>query len=112
MTGYDYPIEHFELMSDIAKSLKDSNAQLLEHEYLYNAFGSWWIMIEWSGKRSRLLFDGREYRLVLERNVGYRNEPPDWEEIAAQEVINNSEPNFPLIARFLNTNLFFPNKHL
>jgi hypothetical protein len=106
MSGHDYPIEHFQLMLDVSRVLKDFNAQLLEHEYHYHAFGSWWFVIESSGKKCRLLFDGRDFRLVLERDISNGIGWPDWKEHAAEEMQHNSKPTISEIIAFLRANLF------
>jgi hypothetical protein len=64
--GHDYPIEHFELMANVARHLKSIEVQLLRSEYYYESFGSWWFTFQKEGKDYRIVYDGRELELRFE----------------------------------------------
>lgn len=68
MSGHDYPIEHFQLMLDVSRHLKNIEAQLLTHEYHYDTFGSWWFTFMKNGEKYQVVYDGREFELRFERN--------------------------------------------
>ena len=69
MTGYDYPIEHFQMMAEISTRLQQIPAQLLEHNYNYQAFGSWFFTFRSSGTKYRITFDGRDHSVGLEKAI-------------------------------------------
>ena len=69
MESHDYPIEHFQMMAELAVRLKSAPAHILEHSYSYESFGSWWFTFKRSGKKFRVAFDGRDKYLSLERGV-------------------------------------------
>jgi hypothetical protein len=64
----DYPIRHFEEMLALSKMLKALPAQVLEHHYSYQSFGSWQATIRCKGIGYRLSFDGKEGLIALERS--------------------------------------------
>jgi hypothetical protein len=68
MEPHDYPIAHFERMSRLAVALKVLPAQILEHRYLGESFGSWYVVIRQGGRVSQLTYDGREDYLGLRRS--------------------------------------------
>jgi hypothetical protein len=67
-------------MIDLSDTLTKFPAQILQHIYDYEAFGSWWLTIKYKGKRYRILFNGKEGRLVIELA-----EVDEWKEIASQK---------------------------
>jgi hypothetical protein len=69
MESHDYATEHFERMSRLARALKALPAQLLEHRYLGDTFGSWYVVIRHSGRVSELSYDGRDDYLALRRSL-------------------------------------------
>jgi hypothetical protein len=66
MDALDYPIEHFLLMTEITKDLKEISVQILAHEYHYKSFGSWFFTFQNHGQKYRLIFDGKDNELRLE----------------------------------------------
>lgn len=70
MDSQNYPIEHFRAMCELATALKALPAQLHEHRYSYDAFGSWWVILRHKGIQHRLVFDGRDGRLELQCSSG------------------------------------------
>lgn len=69
MEPHDYPIAHFERMGRLALALKALPAQVLEHQYLGESFGSWYVVIRQGGRVSQLTYDGREDCLGLRRST-------------------------------------------
>lgn len=69
MEPQDYPIAHFEHIGRLAQSLKALPAQVLEHDYSYELFGSWHVVIRHNGVVSRLVFDGRDNHLALQQSA-------------------------------------------
>ena len=72
MEGFDYPIEHFQLMSEVAKRLKSFGVQLLEATYACRTFGSWWLAFQVKGENYRIVWDGRDERLRLDADKGLK----------------------------------------
>jgi hypothetical protein len=66
MEAQDYPIKHFETMTEIAKALVSLSALILEHNYSYNTFGSWWFSFRRSGREFRIVYDGRDDFLYIQ----------------------------------------------
>jgi len=79
MDAQDYPIRHFEHMTLLASSLKSLSAQVIEHQYHYDSFGSWLIVLRTKGVRLRLSFDGKESAYSIERSDA-RKPPDTWVE--------------------------------
>jgi hypothetical protein len=99
MDSQDYPISHFDQMGRLAAGLKAVAAQVLEHTYSYESFGSWAMIIRYRGQPFRVLFDGKEYEYLLERSTSreqpYRWQPPSWqkrvspvEDICVSEIVS------------------------
>ena len=66
MEALDYPIKHFAQMNQLASKLKILSAQILEHSYQYDSFGTWWIDISLKSEEIfRLFFDGKDRALSL-----------------------------------------------
>jgi hypothetical protein len=68
MEPHDYPIAHFERMTRLALALKGLPAQVLEHQYSGESFGSWYLVIRHGGRVSQLVYHGREDHLGLRRS--------------------------------------------
>jgi hypothetical protein len=68
MEPQDYAIAHFERMNRLACALKALPAQILEHQYSGESFGSWYLVVRHSGRVSQLTYDGRENYLTLSRS--------------------------------------------
>jgi hypothetical protein len=101
MDAQDYPIRHFEQMTRLAIRLKAVPAQVLEHTYSYDSFGSWTITLRCMGRALRFTFDGRHRECVLER-TGNRQPPYAWspvwrrasspdEDLSGQDVVEAIE---------------------
>ncbi len=77
MEQQDFPIRHFENMSQLARSLKDLPAEVLEHQYSNQSFGSWMMTIRYKGHVLPVRFDGRESEYAIETS-STRNPPHSW----------------------------------
>jgi len=102
MDSHDYPIHHFEQMGRLAAALKALPAQVVEHTYSYDSFGSWAMTLRHRGQPLRLVFDGREQEYLLEQSMSpkhpYRWKLLPWrkraspaEEICVPEIISAIE---------------------
>jgi hypothetical protein len=78
----EYPLRHFQLMVQLAGDLRSLPAQILEHGYRYDAFGSWWTTLRRHGTAFRIVFDGKERQLRLER-ASSTAEADTWEELSS-----------------------------
>lgn len=74
MEAQDYPIAHFFGMNRLAEALGALPAQILEHRYSYESFGSWSVVLRYKGQTSEISFDGKEQRLALRPSV--ERKPP------------------------------------
>jgi hypothetical protein len=80
MEAQDHAVRHFQLMVELADDLRTLPAQILDHRYEYSAFGSWWTTLRRHGTTFRIIFDGKEQQLRLDRATASGN-ADDWEEI-------------------------------
>lgn len=109
MDALDYPIEHFSLMSEIAKRMKGMSAQILRHEYNYESFGSWWFTFRWHGDLHRVLYDGKEFTLTVETAVERQKSTqhfPDadgefWKEISSVPITDQKKPTVEQVVTLL-----------
>jgi hypothetical protein len=85
MKGHDYPFKHFEMMHELAGRLRDTSVQLLAHSYHYETFGSWWFTFMRHGERYRVVFDGKDFVLRFEQNVGLGFKA-DWPVISEDPI--------------------------
>jgi len=69
MKPQDYPIEHFQLMVNIASALAGFSAQILQQHYHYESFGSWWFSFRFKGQELRVVFDGKDGSLSLQKKL-------------------------------------------
>jgi hypothetical protein len=65
MEAHDHPLAHFNGMARLVEALKPLPAQLLEHQYSPEAFGSWVVVLKHKGRAAQVTFDGRDRRLSL-----------------------------------------------
>jgi hypothetical protein len=92
MEEQDYPIKHFEMMTEIATRLAPLSALILEHNYSYKSFGSWWFKFRRSGREFRIVFDGRDDFLYVQdaadgfRDIDYRQLKRPTADIVANET--------------------------
>lgn len=90
MDAQDYPIRHFATMVEFAAELKALPAQVLDHGYSYESFGSWSAIVRCRGVALRILFDGKEGELLVQRSTS-RKAPYDWEAPSWRRAIGSGE---------------------
>jgi len=81
----EYQIRHFEMMRDIVERLPEIPVKFLAHYYSYETMGSWWFTFMLGGERFRVVLDGRDDFLRLDRNKADRLRA-DWEEIDQEPI--------------------------
>jgi|WetSurMetagenome_2_1015567.scaffolds.fasta_scaffold70980_5 hypothetical protein len=74
---------HFELMIVFSSHLKTLPAEILEHQYSPESFGSWWCKFRKSGKLYRIVYDARDGFIYLENdaNNSHISGKADWKEV-------------------------------
>lgn len=90
MESHDYPLRHFELMIKLAGELKAIDAEMLEHNYNYESFGSWWFTIMLRGQRYRIVYDGKGYFLRIDQNAGEKFKE-DWREMIEEPLVDRND---------------------
>ena len=93
MDAQDYPIRHFEQIARFAAALRELPAQVEEHSYSYESFGSWVIVVRYKGRRMRVVFDGRDSDFSIQRSSS-RTSPDKWGETCWRRVCE-SRDQFP-----------------
>jgi hypothetical protein len=81
MKSQDQPIEYFQFMVNIASGLAGFPAQILQQSYTYESFGSWWFSFRFKGQELRVVFDGKDGNLFLQKKGG-----SDWNEIQSRQT--------------------------
>lgn len=87
MKAQDYSVEHFNLMTGLSSGLACVPAQILEHSYTHEAFGSWWFTLRHSGERLRVVFDGRDSHIAIQKALG-----ADWQDITSEKIDTSDGP--------------------
>lgn len=82
MEAQDYPVEHFRLMARLAEDLRALPAQIVEHAYHHDALGSWFTTVRRHGRIFRIVFDGKEGQVRLERETAAAKSE-QWEELCS-----------------------------
>jgi hypothetical protein len=72
------------MMARVAGRCRAMRAQILEHAYHYNAFGSWWLSLDFRGRLYRIALDARGSELTLERAADPRR--PEFVAVAARRL--------------------------
>jgi hypothetical protein len=89
MESQDYPVLHFSRMAEFASALKALPAQVLEHDYSYEAFGSWSMVVRDRCVLLRVIFDGKQRHVAVQRSTSrkapYVWETPGWEQAVGPE---------------------------
>lgn len=79
MDSQDYPIRHFQRMTELAEILKALPAQVLEHKYSHEAFGSWFLLLQYKRTTFQITFEGRDREYTLRKSLS-RKHPHKWSE--------------------------------
>jgi hypothetical protein len=78
-------------MREVALELKAMPAQVLEHHYSYESFGSWFLVFRYRGRPFRIVFDGKEQLCVVEESVTqkapYRWERTIWQKNGESDLV-------------------------
>lgn len=69
MSSSDSSCAHFDFVTLLVRSLQEMPAQLLEHHYSEEAFGSWYVVVRHEGRVSRVAFDGKEKHMCISYSV-------------------------------------------
>lgn len=69
MEAHDLPLAHFSGMARLVEALRTLPAQLLEHQYSLESFGSWVVVLKHKGRAAQVTFDGRDRHLSLRWSV-------------------------------------------
>ena len=69
-----------ERMREVAAAVAALPAEILERRYSPAAFGSWYLVFRFEGRRFRVVFDGKDQACVLERPTRARHRwgPTAW----------------------------------
>ncbi len=67
MNELEYRSAHSKFMDDLSTGLTSKSIRLLEHRYDYEVFGSWFIVCSSAGSELRIVFDGRDNMLWIEK---------------------------------------------
>lgn len=70
--------------------LNEAGVKLLEHKYAYESFGSWIIKVMFKGERYRMIYDGRDACVYLQKNMelGLKE---DWYELPVSAKAQSTE---------------------
>ena len=100
-------IRHFQLMTSVVKYLQTIDADIWVTEYQNpGSFGSWLFIFRLNGDRYRILYDGKERRLVLETESDTPSSsyfPNSWDERAFYEITDKGEDLEAKIQRLIET---------
>ena len=77
------------MMRGIVERLPEIPVKFLAHAYSYATMGSWWFTFMRRGERFRVVLDGRDDFLRLDRNKALWP-GADWEEIDQEGISNTS----------------------
>jgi hypothetical protein len=84
-----------ELMREVARTLASLPAEVLEHEYYPQVFGSWYLEFRFEGRLFRVVFDAKDRACWLSRRVKPRFRRHRWEPTSWEWVGSADEP-FPV----------------
>ena len=81
------------MMAEVTTRLKSIPALILEHSYSYESFGSWWFTFKRSGQKFRIVFDGRDGYLNLDRGRGVDGSKivSEWQSVDGKQL---PDPSF------------------
>ena len=85
--------QHLELVSELAKECMRGGLTFYEHQYNYNAFGSWLIIVGKSKDRMKFTWDGKDSRLDVEVSPFQNNNSvASWENTSLLQLGPDSAP--------------------
>jgi len=80
---------HFRLILELIERLRLLPAELREHTYSDDSFGSWTATLLYKGTMVRIVCDRREREVVVQRSAS-RKPPHTWEPVVRLEVAASS----------------------
>ena len=86
----DHAIRHMEQMVQLVAALKSLPVQVLGHWYSYECFGSWTMDLRFKGAAFRILGDGRDGVLTLQRSTS-KQRPYDWDQLIWERPIDGDD---------------------
>lgn len=84
-----------EPMREVARALAALPAEVLEHRYHPEAFGSWYLVFRFEGRPFRVVFDAKDRACWLDRRAERRFRRHRWEPTTWQWIGPGAEP-FPV----------------
>ena len=66
MTAKDYRDANERMMTEITDKLSSISFRIIEHEYDYACFGSWYFVCNNADKEFRIVFDGKDSILCVQ----------------------------------------------
>lgn len=91
MDPQDYPIRHFESMVRLAAVLKTLPAQILEHRYDYDSFGTSSTIVRYKGIPLRIVVSPRDGSVQLQRSAT-RKHPYSWQDCWRHPTVPGEDP--------------------
>ena len=91
-------------MDRLAITLKGLPAQVLDHDYSYESFGSWSMTIRYKGCALRLTFDGKEREYRLEKSMTPRA-PYSWNSIWQRTDLSEDAATLAIIEAIRGTGM-------
>ena len=94
-TAQEYPILHFQQMKELAIELEKLPAQIEDHKYYYNTFGSWETTLRYKGNQISIIYDGKEYEFLVQHSssaISIKPEKP-IESLPVLEIIEAIKKN-------------------
>lgn len=88
------------MMLDISVRLNEAGVELLEHRYAYESFGSWIIKVMFKGERYRMIYDGRDACVYLQKNMELGMKE-DWHELPVSAKARSTESMIEAVAYIL-----------
>src|SRR4051812_2606615 len=86
----DHSIRHMEQMVQLAAALKSLPVQVLGHWYSYESFGSWTMDLRFKGAAFRILRDGKDGVLTLQRSTS-KQHPYDWDQLIWERTVDGDD---------------------
>ncbi len=102
MEAQDYPIQHFKAMADLATAAKAIPAQVLESDYSCESFGSWSITLRCRGTTVRVVYDGKEHEVSMQRSRT-RKAPHEWDGALWRRPLPSRQVDTELQAEIVRT---------
>jgi len=93
MEPQEYPLRHFMEISRSSQAIREVACSVLEHHYNYSHFGSWWTVVRRKGCNFRIVFDGKDNLLVLQRECS-TSAADSWEMLGSWSAPHGEDDNW------------------